>query len=163
MGIINWIDKELNEIRGLPLFKDCFQKALIEEDDGVSYLFNASKGINLILSDNFSVGSIHLFSGNNNETKRYRGVIPFDLDFSMSRTVVNRKFGSPDRKGGGYTDFLGTEPAWNKYFLENCSLHIQYAMDKNSIDFIAIASLGKESYLDIGPVDSFYDTFCIGI
>jgi hypothetical protein len=163
MGIINWIDKELSELKGMPLFKACFQKTIIEEDDGVSYLFNAPKGINLILTDDFSVGSIHLFSGNNNETKRYRGIIPFDLKFSMSRTVINRKFGRPDRKGGGYTDFLGTLPVWDKYFLKNCSLHIQYATDTNSIDFIALASLGKESYLDIGPVDSIYDTFCIGI
>ncbi len=162
MGIINWIDKELKEIKEDPLFKYYFDRIIIGEDDGVSYLLNASEGINMVLSDHYYVRSIHLISGNDYNCNGFGGSIPFELDFSKTRNFINRKFGLPDRKGGGYADFLGFLPAWDKYFLDQCSLYIQYATDQKSIELMAIASIGMESYLDIGLPGSVYNTLRIG-
>lgn len=162
MGIINWIDKELREVKADPLYRYYFDGIRMGEDDGVSYLLNASEGINMVLSDQSYVRSVHLFSGNDYNCNSFDGSIPFELTFRMSRHVINRKFGHPDRKGGGYTDFLGFLPAWDKYFLENCSLYVQYSIDQKNIELMAIASVGMESYLDIGLPGSVYNTLRIG-
>ena len=162
MGIINWIDRDLNEIREDRLFKYYFNGVAPCEEDGVPYLLNASGGINMVLSDQSSVRSIHLFSANDCDCNGFSGSIPFDLKFSMSRKDTNRIFGKPDRKGGGYTDFLGYLPAWDKWFLENCSLYIQYGTGHQTIDLLAITAPGMESYLDIGLPCSLNSMINIG-
>lgn len=148
MEIINWIEKELDDIKSDLTFKEYFDDLELEDDGVVYYLFNPDKGIDIVINKMFFVQTIHLFSGNTDDGKRFSGVIPESLSFNMSQSAVRSKFGNPNRSSIGFKDITGNVPAWDKYYLDFYSIHLQYSADKKGIDLITIASLKLEQQLN---------------
>lgn len=124
MEIIEWIDKQLKYVEKSPLFKKYFDGIEIIEDEGRNYLFNPKFGIDIVLSDDLKVQSIHFFSEQKRKNKEFNGSMPFNLNFSMNRSIVKQILGIPNKTGGGYTNMLGKIPFWDKYLFSGYGLHV---------------------------------------
>ena len=146
--LISWIDKELKEIRTSALFLKYFRNEEIYKDEMDYYFSNKKLGIDMVMSNNFIITTIHLFSNTLNYEK-FEGELPFNIEFSFTRTKIERIFGAPNKSGGGITAlYIGFVPFWAKYYFDKYSLHFQYSVDDLSISMITIGSLGLEEYFN---------------
>lgn len=149
MELTSWINKKLSEIENDDKFKRYFKDSAIENILERDFLINNSMGIDLILTELQTIETIHLFSADEiNGISSYEGEMPFNLNFTSTRTEVNATLGKPNRSGGGYNSIVGHIPSWDKYYFTNYSLHIQYSDQGESIDLITIGSLEIEAYLN---------------
>ena len=149
MYLTTWIDKGLAEIRGDSLFQHFFNGIEMVEIEGRYYLDNKQLGLDMVLSDQLLVRTIHLH-GYSEGYKTYKGELPFGLLFSMSRSALRKKMGEPAKSGGGHLDIFGRVPTWDKYCFEGFSLHLQYPKKENTIDMITLASLSLEAQFNVG-------------
>jgi hypothetical protein len=148
MNLIQWIDKDLTEIQNTEQFNDYFHGIGITKIEDDMSMFNEQKGIDLILSRLLQVTSIHLFSGNNPQAKRFQDNIIHDLNFEMDQSAIIRTLGDPKRTGGGYTDIFGEVPIWDKYIYNAYSLHLEYSISTGKLDLITFGSLKLEPHLN---------------
>jgi len=145
MEIINWIDKKYETIIREPQFKQYFHGYTPINMEGSNYLTNRALGIGLVMSEEFHITSIHLFSGKNMREKKFDGDIIYGLNFSMDRAQINKKFGIPQRHGGGMEVApFGYFYCWDKYYFSHYSLHFKYVRDNSGIQLITIISLKIE-------------------
>jgi hypothetical protein len=147
MDLVKWIDKNIEEIKETKEYGQFFSAEMTVIDLN-RYLFNAEKGIDIVMSDSMIITAIHLFSGNTLESKRFQGVCVHDINFEMNCFNVEKILGNPNKKGGGYTDIFGQVPRWDKYYFDTYSLHLQYSPSTDKIDLITIGSLKLEPYLN---------------
>lgn len=148
MDLINWVDKKIDEIKEIKDFNKFFSDIKINAIGYENYLFNPEKGIDIVMSDSMIVHSIHLFSGNTPESKKFQGIVINNLSFEMNSSDVAILLGEPNKKGGGYKDIFGSVPRWNKYYFDTYTLHLQYSHTTDEIDIITIGSLKLEPYLN---------------
>jgi hypothetical protein len=141
MEIINWIEKDLEEINKTVLYNDYFDNVPIEKGIDVFGLYNADKGIDIILHENNRIKAVHFFSGTQEGSTKFADKLPFDFNFDFSRNNVRLLLGVPDLSGGGDFSFIyGTTPPWDKYFFENFKMHLQYSSGEKSIELFTIES-----------------------
>lgn len=142
-----WIDKNLNNIKGKPIYDVYFNGILLDEDyEDVSYLTNYEKGISLVVSKSNVITSIHLFGNDGPEQKRFKDELPLNVSFSFSRQNVLTLFGRPNKSGGGHTSVLiGFMNTWDKYNFPSYSLRFEYSKDESEIVLITFASLTLEA------------------
>ena len=146
MEMLKWIDKNLDEIKGTLLFGKYFDSILLDEGINVYYLLNPQFGIDIILRENYSVKSIHFYSGSQKGVKVFPDTLPFDLEFSFSKEYCRKLFGVPRFTGGGDSSILyGVTPFWDKYQIGQVSLHLQYSKDLKMLDLVTIESLESNS------------------
>lgn len=146
--IINWIDKDLNEISSSKLFLRYFENKEIIRDETDYYVSNESKGIEIVASLNFEINAVHLFS-EHGIYRAYEGKLPSKVDFSLNNIDVHSILGKPNKTGGGNKAlYIGLIPLWDKYYFDNYTLHFQYSADKFGIDMITIGSLKLEEYFN---------------
>jgi len=148
MDLTNWIDKKIDDIRDTKEFNEFFFGIEMNTIDRDKYLFNADKGIDIVMSNLLMIHSIHLFSGNTPESKRFLGTTVNNINFEMNRSDVKKFLGKPNKEGGGYKDIFGNVPSWDKYYFDTYTLHLQYSISTGRIDIITIGSLKLESYLN---------------
>lgn len=149
MELTNWINKKLSEVENNDKFKRYFKDSIIANILERDFLINNSMGIDLILTELQIIETIHLFSADEiNGISCYEGQMPFNLNFTSSRTEVNAILGKPNRSGGGYNSIVGHIPLWDKYYFANYTLHFQYSDQSQSIDLVTIGSLETEPYLN---------------
>lgn len=145
--IINWIDKSLKKVFDNTLFNEYFFNKEMTECGNTFYLINKSKGIELVMSNEFIITSIHLFSGEDGNYQAFKEDLPFKLKFSFTKDDIHELFGKPNKSGGGHKSlFLEFIANWDKYYFDNYSLHFQYS--KTRIEIITIASLKLEEYFN---------------
>jgi hypothetical protein len=94
------------------------------------------------------ITSIHLFSGNTSDAKRFEGSPVNNISFDTTQEDVQKVLGTPTRKGGGYKDVLGVVPKWDKYYFDFYTLHFQYAALTGKIDIMTIATMKLEPYFN---------------
>ncbi len=148
MSLINWIDKKIEDVKEKELFNDFFLGIEISEVDNDRYLFNPDKGIDIVMSEKMIIHSIHLFSGNTPESKKFVRESINNINFEMSQLEIESFLGKANKKGGGYKDIFGDIPCWGKYYFGTYSLHLQYSLFTSKIDIITIGSLKLEPYLN---------------
>lgn len=147
--ICNWIDKSIFSIKNQETYEFYFSKIEENKIEDSIYLSNREKGVEIVLSLDQIIVSIHFLSGNTIGYAQYKGSLPHEIEFSFTRDDVQNKLGTPQKHGGGYKDvFSGHIPFWDKYLLDKYSLHLQYNA-KEEIDIITIGSLKLESYFNI--------------
>src|SRR5262245_23834371 len=109
---IDWLDKRLDTISNSELFLKYFIDTPLTEGENVFYLNRNDKGIDIVLSIDLVILTVHLFSGNNNNGK-FKESLPFNVKFSMSRSEILEIFGQPKQNGGGHRNlYLGWIPLW---------------------------------------------------
>lgn len=148
MELINWIDKPLSEVKRTKEFNEYFFEIEIETIEDEKYMFNPEKGIDIVMNKTTNIHTIHLFSGRTSESKRYAGEIVFNLNFEMKQSDIFKALGKPNRYGQEHKDIFGTVPAWDKYYYDSYSLHLQYNSTNERIDLITLSSLTLEPYLN---------------
>ena len=148
MDLIHWVDKRIDQIRETKDFNTFFSGIEMSAIDCERYLFNPEKGIDIVMSESMIVHSIHLFSGNTPESKRFQGIDVNNVRFEMNRSDVEMLLGKPNKKGGGYKDIFGGVPPWDKYYYDTYTLHLQYSLSADKIDLITIGSLKLEPHLN---------------
>lgn len=148
MFLTNWIDKKVDEIQNTKDFNCFFANVEIDTIDSGKYLFNPEKGINIVMTEFKVITSIHLFSGNTNEAKRFEGPLMHNIDFEMTQAQVRKHLGSPKRNGGGHNSLYGRVAVWDKYHFDIYSLHFQYSALTDQIDLLTITTLKLEPYFD---------------
>jgi hypothetical protein len=147
--MIEWIDKDLNDIVGTNAYQQYFSHITPTYEEDRQYFSNNAQGIELILSIEKSVLSIHFFGEKRKDEKSFKGELPLSIKFSFSRKTVQSIFGIPTRSGGGHHQILyGLIPLWDKYILHDFSLHFEYSNDENSISLLTAGSLSLESQLN---------------
>ncbi|MDP9048594.1 MAG: hypothetical protein M3N14_10680, partial [Bacteroidota bacterium] len=62
MDILNWVGKNINEVKETLLYKQYFTSIALEKGTDVYFLFNRLLGIDLILNESYDIKSIHLYS-----------------------------------------------------------------------------------------------------
>ncbi len=148
MDIINWIDKNLKEVESSSLFNNYFNVEDLIKGEDTFYLNNKREGIEIVLSKDLKISSIHLFSGDE-DYKLFTGELPFKIKFSFKREDIQAIFGRPNKTGGGHRSlYIEIIPIWDKYYFETYSLHFQYS--ETGIDTITIASLILEKEFNYG-------------
>lgn len=149
--IEEWINKELGDLTNDFLFKKYFSQIPLIKDENIYYLSNKQEGIDVRLSNALKITSINLFSGKYTDSEMFRNALPHGVDFSFSRSDVQNSFGMPTKSGGGNRNLLfGNIPVWDKYYLDNYSIHFQYSADERSIDLVTLMSLELEPYFNSG-------------
>lgn len=142
MGIIEWIDKHINDISQSLLFSKYFDSINIEEGVDSYYFLNPYLGIDIILRVNKTVKAIHFYSDGHPGVEKFIDNLPKGLDFSYSRKQIHDLFGEPIATGGGGRSLLYENvPTWDKYQFDSHSLHLQYNANESSINLLTIESL----------------------
>lgn len=149
--IVELIDKNLEVVKKERLFQIFFIGAILDtKEEDVDYLSNYDKGIELVLSKQKIIWSIHFFGKEGPFHKRFVDKLPFGITFSFSRQDVRSIFGVPHRNGGGHTSVaLGHVNRWDKYLLSTYSLRFEYTLDEKEIVMLTVASLELEGALNI--------------
>ncbi len=141
MELLTWIDKKITEINGTLLFSKYFDTILPEEGIDVSYLFNPSAGIDIIIRKDNSIKAIHFYSGKIDGASQFKDALPFNIDFSQTREAVQVIFGKPGQSGGGEKSFLYNKTKFSdKYFFDRYDLHLQFSEIDSTIDLMTISS-----------------------
>lgn len=141
-----WIDKELESIKETELYLYFFRQATLnKEEESVDYLSNYNKGIELVLSKNNVIQSIHFWGTEGENHQQYKDKLPLDINFVYSRQQIHSLFGFPDKQGGSHRNLLlGYINVWDKYFLPKHSIRFEYSENENAILMLTIASLNLE-------------------
>ena len=147
--IIKWIDKELKQVQQLESFLKYFAGKEIVKDDLDRYISNESEGIDIVMSKDLIINTIHLSSKLNKNRLQFDGELPFEVKFSFSRNEIRKLLGAPNKTGGGHELlYVGYVPFWDKYHFESYTVHFQYSVNNLSINVITIASLQLEEYFN---------------
>lgn len=150
VNYFNWINKRLADLVSENEFSFFFTGIDLIKIENSFYLTNKSKGIELVLSIDKTITSVHFFSKIERSYSCFSLILPKELEFSDSRLIVQSKLGKPNRSGGGVNDlYLGYIHAWDKYYFQEYSLHLEYSENNDTIRIITIGSLELESYFDI--------------
>ena len=145
--IINWLNKKLNHVSSDSQFKYYFEHTTGKVEDNSIYLTNAEKGIELILTMESVITSIHFFSGKQNGSKEFSEELPDGLKFSSSREIIHSLFGEPKKTGGGFTNFiLGKISKWDKYIYDTHTVRFEYSDNEDEILLITYACKELEKY-----------------
>ena len=147
----DWINKDLNYILTKESYQYFFEDVkLDEEEDDTFYLSNYAKGIELVLSKDKIVESIHLFGVEMTDQKQFEYELPLNIHFSFTRENIIGVLGKPPRHGGGYKDIhAGFINTCDKYYFSTYSLRFEYSQDEKWIVLITIGSLALEDVLNI--------------
>lgn len=141
MTFIDWIDRNLSEIRGSLIFGKYFDSIGLEDLYEGFALFNPQLGIDLIIREDYSVKTIHFYSGRSKSAAQFRGDLPFNISFSLSQEETRTIFGNPQALGGGEPSiFSGIVPYWDRYSFELLTLHFQFTESLDGIELITISS-----------------------
>ena len=119
--IQNWIDKELGAISKDPLFVYYFEGANLNEIEDSFYLCNKAAGIEMVLSNDLTISSIHLFSGKKGDFEVYKGELPFGLTFCLSQREIQTCLGKPKKWQCMPTSMIHPAhllPAWVKNYIQ---------------------------------------------
>src|ERR1035437_2897307 len=74
------------------------------------YTFKA-KGIDFAMTSSDTITSVFLYSEGSDEYTRFKGDIPYNLQFSDTRKIVEQKLGKPDDAGAG--GVVNNYSGWN--------------------------------------------------
>jgi len=111
---------------------------ITEVDDRYYYEFK-NKGLELVFDEDLKLRSIHLYPEGRNGYSQYRGDIPNDITFTLSRSEVHQKLGEPSAFGGGKVKpVFGVIPRWDLYEYPTYSLHVEYLPGENGISLITL-------------------------
>jgi len=142
MEFFKWIGRSIVEIENDELYQRYFRDIAQQKGIDVVMLFNPELCIDLILTTELTVKCVHLFSGKEDDVKRFPENLPFALNFELSKEQSRKLLGQPQKSGGGGFSFLyGTVPDWDKYLFERFSLHVQFSEDNNAIDLVTIGAV----------------------
>lgn len=140
-NFIDWLNKKVEDISNTLLFSKYFENAILLKIEDTFYLTNKFRGIEVVLSINLVVTYIHFFSDLNEETNTFQEELPLQIKFTYDRIKIRQVFRTPHKYGGGIADpLVGYILCWDKYYLNDFSLHIQYSKDNNLINIVTIAS-----------------------
>ena len=144
-NFIDWLNKKVEAISNTSLFVKYFEKVILLKIEDSFYLTNKFRGIEVVLSINFVVTSIHFFSDLNEETNAFQEELPLQIKLTYDRIQIRQVLGTPNKNGGGIeAPVIGYILCWDKYYFDNFSLHIQYSKNNNLINMVTIASLYVE-------------------
>ncbi len=150
MMIVDWINKNIEEVNFTELFNLYFKEYETLKDEDVYYMINKEKGIDIMLSNDNIITSIHFYSGEHGDSKAYTDKLPNGISFCLSRENIHSLFGVPDKTGGGeFNVFFGRVKKWDKYFYADYSVHLEYSDSEDKILLITCASKKLEPYFNI--------------
>ena len=112
-----------------------------EDDADDEYVEIKSKGVGFYFEKNVLL-SVFLHSPTS--TPDYMGYelsLPLELQFNQSKEDVVGLLGSPACEGGGEDGFFGHVPCWVKYKEVGYYLHVEFAMDGESIRMVTLEFL----------------------
>src|SRR4051812_36021089 len=93
---INWIDKNIEDILKDPVYQLYFQGVNMTKEEDDFYLSRLDKGIELVLSNEKNIISIHFFG---EKDRNFIGDLPNRLKFSFNKAEIHEIFGLPYRIG----------------------------------------------------------------
>jgi len=142
----------VNDDNFLTFLSDLGEEPEINEDEQGGGLFYTFKSLGIEIQflyvDPYEIlSTIFLFSGAKDDQnyhdgyKRYMGLIPEGLTFTMSRADVQGKIGSPSSTGepAPHPYLTGIQPAWDKFDLGKYEMVIQYLPDGKGIYLIILS------------------------
>jgi len=142
MELLKWIDKNLDEVKTTLLFGKYFDSINLENVEDEYYLINPNLGIDIMLTPELFLKSIHFYSGSQERVQPFVDKLPFALDFSFTQEYTRQLLGKPNEFGGrGHVLLNQKIPFWDRYEMDGFSVHLQFSDDKSNIELITIDSL----------------------
>lgn len=135
MEITNYIGKPISTLLTTEQFNGKYYLRAIENETyepSISYVFSSLE-IEILCDLDETIRTIFLIRNIIGDTKIT------DIDFSLSRNEVRKKFGIPSKSGGKSTsEFLGPYGAWDRFKKERFTIHIEYNLDFDGIRRVTI-------------------------
>lgn len=109
MITFNSFSQEVENLIGLEInskvFQDYLNKLETEPNiykfpDNFYYIFK-SKGIDFSINNSDIIIAVFLFSESSDGHRQFQGKIPYNIEFTDNRKMVETKLGPPDVNGGG--------------------------------------------------------------
>lgn len=104
-----------------------------------SYVSVPELGLSLVLPDHETIAVIQLHSAGHEGFSGFKGSVPGEVVFNMSRTEVRNQLGTPQLHGEKQViPVLGDKPAWDSYFFDGLRMHIEYTSTAESVQLISL-------------------------
>jgi hypothetical protein len=103
---------------------------------------NPSKGISISVDGNYTIKTITFFSNVNSKVnshyKCYKGHLPENVRFGMTRKEVDNILGNPNEISRKYKSYMGVEiRPWNYYIRQSYNMTIEF--DKTASRVVAVS------------------------
>ncbi len=114
----------------------------IETIEGRTYYEFFENGLGLQFDDGNRLISIQLFSEGLDSYREYSEPFENGMSFEMSKGDIKKLLGRPTNTGGGENiPVLGPRLPWVLFVYEDHALHIQFSIERDSIQLITLMSL----------------------
>lgn len=112
-----------------------------DEVEGQVYANAPSSGISLVL-DGGSVEAVQLYGPARDEGfAGFPGLLPFGLDFDMSRSEARSVLGEPEASGEPRAkSLIGPVPGWDRFDVELVRIHLEFDAGEQSIGLVTLTT-----------------------
>jgi len=131
---MNIIDKDISIVSQSEFFikyASNIEELRFEEIANTVYFSNKEEGIVFIFKNNI-LTTIHFYGSNHEEYNTYKGELPLDIDFTLSKNKIEEKFGKFEiRRGGGEVlPILGKANDWIMFLIDKNLYRFEFKYDK---------------------------------
>ena len=99
-------------------------------------------GVSCVSADKATVTAVQLHSLGHEGHSQFAGVLPSNLEFSMSRPQVRALLGEPLGHGdAAEIPVLGKKPPWDAFAVGPLRVHVEYHFECGSIQMITLTRL----------------------
>lgn len=142
-----WLGALLALDRNAPEFRDGLLSLVGETeewaDEGDVYFSSTTAGIELLTDAFGGVKAVLLFGPGSEDELVYRGELPAQLHFGLSRDEVRSLLGQPHECGESKVHLEDILLPWDKYRQPSYWLHVRYALDGSRIERVTIMPHGR--------------------
>lgn len=139
MGYQKWLGRTIENLQEDGEFINFFAFAELDQVEDKSYLINESLGIEAVFDKIHGLRTIYFYSENHQGFSEFKQPLPLNLNFSLNDSQVRELLGQPQAEGGDdYSMIYGITPKWQKYFFDDCDIHVQYRNRGESIEMITL-------------------------
>ncbi len=102
-------EEDLQSLIGLEINSKSFQiylnklktePEISKYDDSYYYTF-MTKGVEFLFTKSDTISAVFLYSEGSEGHRQFQGKIPYNIQLTDTRRIIEQKLGSPDKNGGG--------------------------------------------------------------
>ena len=128
------VNERIREAGHAPVFKEA--DAELEE---LGYFSCSTLGIDVTISGDGFVQTIHIYSDSYQGRRGYEGPLPCGLTFGMNREAVRGLLGDPEAQGGPVSSVLDSaKVCWDRWLRADYQVHCEYPEDMSRIQMVTI-------------------------
>ncbi|MEM9445924.1 MAG: hypothetical protein AAGA18_11305 [Verrucomicrobiota bacterium] len=133
--LILFLAKSKDDNSLIALIKKCANDYSFDKDEAGYYCVLSDAGIDLVFDEEGLLDTVFFYSQNhrNEAGNYYNGNLPKELTFELSKEGVMQILGGPSEVKEKQNLFGLEVPASEKYYLSDCSMHIEYNSEQSAM------------------------------